>query len=238
MAPSTDLSAQPVFRMAGVRRGFIAAQPLGVGALLYGVIFGVMASEYGLSLLDGLLMSGFVYSATGQMAALQTWKSAGLVLPLMLAILIINARYLLYSASVQPWLSACATRSQALATLMLLGDSTWVMSMREYQAGYRDAGFLLGSGLAQFTPWMLGTLVGQIFGGILANPHSLGVDFMLPAFAAALLVGSWRGKQDVAAVALAAVCAAALHHLFPGNAWYIVGAGIATGVLAAIRHVD
>lgn len=224
--------------MAGVRRGFVAAQPLGFGALLYGVIFGVMASEYGLSLLDGLLMSGLVYSATGQMAALQAWKPAGLVLPLTITILIINARYLLYSASVQPWLSACATRPQALATLMLLGDSTWVLSMREYQAGYRDAGFMLGSGLAQFAPWMLGTLAGQVFGGVLAQPHSLGVDFMLPAFAAALLVGNWRGKQDIAAVAIAAACALALHHWFPGKAWYIVGAGIATGVLAAVRHVE
>ena len=36
--------------------------------------------------------------------------------------------------------------------------------MREYHAGYRDAGFLFGSGVATALPWILGTLGGHLLG--------------------------------------------------------------------------
>lgn len=237
-AQSPDPHGPAVFSMAGIRKGFLVAQPLGFAALLSGIVFGVMASEVGLGLLDGLLMSGFIYSATGQMVALESLKSAAMLLPLAMAIFIINARYLIYSAAVQPWLAACATRPQTLATLLLLGDSTWALSMREYRAGYRDAGFMLGSGLAQFVPWLAGTFTGQLFGNFLTDPASLGLDFMLTAFAGALLVGGWRGPRDFLPLVAASICAWALYRWLPGTGWYIVGGGIASGALAACRRDD
>ena len=148
-------TAPTTFTRAGVRRGFIVSQPLTPGVLLYGMVFGVLASE------RSLLMSAFVYSGSAQLAALQGWARPAHVAPLVATILVMNARYLLYSAAMRPWLGD-VRRSQAWVTLFVLGDGNWALSMKEYHAGYRDAGFVFGSGIAMFMPWLLGTLAGYL----------------------------------------------------------------------------
>ncbi|MCY7317995.1 MAG: AzlC family ABC transporter permease [Ramlibacter sp.] len=231
-------AAAGLFTAAGVRRGFLLAQPLTPGTLLYGMVFGVLASERGLAWLQALLMSVFVYSGSAQLAVLQSWSQSPLILPLILpmvaTVLVINARYVLYGASVQPWLVQ-ATRGQALGTLFLLGDGNWALAMREYQTGYRDAGFVLGSGLATFAPWIAGTLLGFFLGNILPHPATFGLDFMLVAFAAAIGISVWPGRAGVAPAVAAAVVALVLPRLLPGG-WAIVGAGLAAGAVGAWRH--
>ncbi|AEG92892.1 AzlC family ABC transporter permease [Ramlibacter tataouinensis] len=229
------MTAAPVsFTRAGVWRGFVLAQPLAPGVALYGLVFGVLAGERGLSWLQALLMSVFVYSGSAQLAALEVWASASGLAALLLTILAINARYVLYGAALQPWL-APLPRRHALGSLFLLGDGSWVLSMREWERGERDAGFVLGSGLAGLLPWLGGTVAGHLLTSGLPDPRAWGLDFMLPAFAAAIAISVWRGRGDLAVLAVAGVTALLLHRLVPGG-WYIVGAGLAAGAMGAWRH--
>src|SRR5687767_7231491 len=84
------------FTFAGVRRGLLLGQPLAPGAFLYGVIFGVLASERGLAWFEAALMSLLVYSGSAQLAALQGWSSSPAIAPLVATVLLVNARYVLY----------------------------------------------------------------------------------------------------------------------------------------------
>ncbi|WP_298932652.1 AzlC family ABC transporter permease [uncultured Ramlibacter sp.] len=222
------------FTRAGIRRGFLMAQPLAPGTALYGVVFGVLASERGLSVLQAMVMSAFVYSGSAQLAALQGWTASAAILPLVFTVLVINARYVLFGAAIQPWLVQ-ATPRQAYGSLFFLGDGSWALAMREYHAGYRDAGFVFGSGVAMFIPWVGGTLVGHLLAKSVPNPAALGLDFMLVAFAAAIGISLWRGKSDLWPAAAAVAVAISMHALLPGG-WYIVGAGVAAGIVGALRH--
>ncbi|TFZ08554.1 AzlC family ABC transporter permease [Ramlibacter humi] len=229
------MSSAPVtFTREGVWRGFLLAQPLAPGVALYALVFGALAGERGLSWLQAVLMSVFVYSGSAQLAALQVWSSEASVLPLIVTILAINARYVLYGASIQPWLSQ-AQRRHAYASLFVLGDGSWALAMREHAAGYRDAGFIFGSGLAGFLPWIGGTLVGQLLASRMPDPRAWGLDFMLPAFAAAIGISLWRGKADWAPLACAVAVALPLQLLAPSG-WTIVLAGLAAGIAGALRH--
>lgn len=233
----TEEPASPAdvsFTRAGFWRGFVMAQPLAPGVGIYAVVFGMLASERGRSLLESLLMSIFVYSGTAQLAVLQSWTTDALVLPLVATVLVMNARYVLYGAAIQPWL-ARVTRTQALGSLFFMGDGNWVLAMREYHAGYRDAGFVFGSGVATFAPWLVGTVVGYVLGSTVPDPATLGLDFMLVAFAAAIGVAMWKSKADLWPVCAAALVAWVLHRTVPGG-WYIVGAGLAGGLMGALRH--
>ena len=229
----TPESATP-FSGAGVRRGLLQAQPLAPGVLLYAIVFGVLASERGLGWLQATLMSVLVYSGSAQLAVLQGWSQSPLIAPLVATVLVMNARYVLYGAAIQPWL-AQATPRQALGTLFFLGDANWALSMRRYQSGEHDAGFILGSGLAMFLPWVGGTLLGFFLGNVVPAPATVGLDFMLVAFAAAIGISVWPGRAGVAPAAAAAVVALALHKLIPGG-WAIVGAGLAAGLMGAWRN--
>ncbi len=222
------------FTRAGVRRGFLMAQPLSPGVFLYGMVFGVLASERGLSALQALMMSVLVYSGSAQLAALQVWSSSAAVMPLLATVLMMNARYVLYGAAIQPWLSQ-ARPGQSAASLYLLGDGSWALAMRQYHDGYRDAGFILGSGLAGFLPWVLGTLAGHLLADAVPDPAAWGLDFMLVAFAAAIGISLWRGRSDLAPVAAAAAVGWLFHRFVPG-AWYIVAAGLAAGLVGAVRR--
>lgn len=225
---------QTCFTAAGVRRGFFMAQPLAPGVLIYGLVFGVLASQKGLDWLEAVVMSTLLYSGSAQMAALQGWTRTALILPLVITILVMNARYVLYSASLQPWLSG-VSRPQAYTTLFFLGDGNWALAMKEYDGGYRDAGFVLGSGIAMFAPWVLGTLGGHVLAGSVPDPRAYGLDFMLVAFAAAIGFSVWRGKPDVSPAVAAAITAFVMYRYVPGG-WYIVGAGLAGGIAGALRH--
>jgi 4-azaleucine resistance transporter AzlC len=229
-------TALPTFTRAGVRHGFVVAQPMAASVLLYGAVFGVLAGEAGLTVLEALLMSALVYSGSAQLAALEIGVSAALLPPLLLAVLLLNARYLLYGAALRPWLRDM-TSTQAYATLFFNGDGSWALSMKSYTDGNRDAGFVFGSGVAMYLPWSLGTLVGHLLASWVPDPRALGLDFMLVAFAAAIGVGAWRGRADWWP-ALAAMLAALLFHRLLPNGWHIVGAGLAGALVGAWQHRD
>jgi 4-azaleucine resistance transporter AzlC len=222
------------FTPQGVWRGFVAAQVLTPGVVFYALVFGVVASEKGLSALQAVLMSAAVYSGSAQLAALQGWTPAAVITPLVVTIIVLNARYVLYGAAIYPWLSR-ARPVQAYGSLFFLGDSSWALAMREYEAGYRDAGYVFGSGVAMFLPWVLGTLAGHVLAREVPNPAMFGLDFVLVAFAAIIGMQMWRGKADVLPAVAAAAAALALYKLLPGG-WYIVGAGLAGGLVGAWRH--
>lgn len=225
----------------GVKRGFLRAQPMSVGVFVYGIAFGLLAREAGFLLAEALATSAFVYSGSAQLAAASAVMVTGIdgggvtgIGAIVAAILLLNARYLLYSAAMWPWLSKTSARV-AYPSLFVLGDGNWVLSMAAYNAGERDAGFVLGSGLASFLPWLLGTLAGASVGALLADPKSLGLDFLLVAFSAAMGIGMARARVPWANVLSAALAALIVDRLAPGG-WTIVAAGLAGGCAAFFAH--
>ena len=235
LATAEILSAPP-FTRRGIRHGFLRAQPLAWSVLLYGMMFGVLASSAALSALESLLMSALVYSGSAQMAALQGWSGAPQILPIVVTILIMNARYILYGAALRPWLGGLDA-PRAYLSLFLLGDGNWALAMKERDAGDDDAGFLLGSGLVMFIGWTVGTLIGHLLGSLVARPELFGVDFLLTAFSAALMMGMFRGRRDLWP-AIAAIFIAIAAAQFLGSGWVIVLSGLGAALIGYMTHVD
>jgi predicted branched-subunit amino acid permease len=103
--------------------------------------------------------------------------------------------------------------------------------MKAEREGERDAGFVLGSGAAMFVPWLGGTLIGMTAGGFAADPRSLGLDFMLIAFSAALGFGLLKGRSDIAVLA-AAIAGAVAADRFLGAGYAVIAAAAAGGSAA------
>jgi len=226
----------PPFTLPGIRRGFLMAQPLAPGIIVYALVFGVLAAEAKLSTLEAVLMSAGIYSGSAQIAALQSWSGAGHILPVVLAIIMMNARYILYGAALRPWMGNLSA-VQAYPSLFFLGDANWAMSLKEEAAGNDDAGFVLGSGLAMFIPWCLGTLGGHLGGRLVSDPAALGLDFMLVAFSAAMALAMWKGRSDLLPAIIAAAVAIGLGLVLSGG-WVIVAAGLASATVGYVAHVD
>ena len=223
---------------AGIARGARAGQPLAVATFIYGIAFGLMAQQISLSLVEASLMSAFVFSGTAQLATLGILSEAGGaggvgVAAIAATVLVMNARYILFSAALRPWLSGLSP-GRVYGTLFFLGDGNWLLSMKAHDAGEQDAGFLLGSGVLIFAGWTAGTALGVTTGAIAPDPRVLGLDFLLVAFAGAMMLAMTKARADflvIAAGALAAIAVGALASF----GWAIVAAGLAGGAVAYLR---
>lgn len=224
------------FSTAGLRRGYIAAQPLALGVFIYGVTFGLLARNAGLSILEAMLMSATAYSGSAQTATVSGMAAGAGIGASVVTILMLNARYLLYGAALRPWLGR-ATGTQAYSSLYFLGDGNWVLSMKAHANGESDAAFVLGSGVAMFVPWVGGTLLGSIANEWVADPKVFGLDFLLVAFCAAMGAGLVKSRHDLLPAGVAVVVALAVDRLAPGG-WTIVAAGLAGAVTAFARKED
>jgi 4-azaleucine resistance transporter AzlC len=217
------------FTAAGVRAGLRGAVAASLGSVSYGVIFGALASNVGLSIGESLLMSGFVFTGAGQFAALDLWASPPPYLTIWLTTALVSLRLLVLGATLRPWLAPLRP-IQVYGTLATLIDQSWAVGMIEYRAGRRDAGFLLGNSLMILAAWVVGTAAGFLLGDLAANAASFGLDFAATAIFVALIAGMWRSRHDVVPWLTAAVAAIITHQLVDGP-WYVI-TGACAGVLA------
>ena len=192
-----------------------------------------MAREANVSALEATLMSLLVYSGTAQAATIGGFATGAGIVAAMATVFMLNARYLLYGASLQPWL-AQVSPSQAYATLYFLGDANWAMATKAHAEGERDAAYIFGSGVSMFLPWAVGTALGGAVGGWIADPRMLGIDFLLVAFCFAMAIGLFKSRADLAPAIAAVVVAVLLDRIAPSG-WTLVAAGLAGGLTAWLR---
>lgn len=229
------------FTRAGFGRGFRRGNAFALGVFAYGLAFGLVADQAGFTPLQAFLFSLVVYSGSAQMATLSilaagTSLTASILWSVVALILVMNARYVLFGATLRPWLGQVSPL-KAYSTLYILGDGNWLMSLNAYENGERDAGFVLGSAMSPCLAWLAGTAAGSVMGGYAPNPRVLGLDFMLIAFSAAMMIGMFKQKSDWGVMAIAVVAALSVAWL-GSPAWAPVIAGIAGGLFAWMRFSE
>ncbi len=223
------------FTFDGMARGGRAAILLAATSVVYGIAFGLVANQAGLAVLDAALMSFFIFSGTAQLAAVAAIAAGGAsFVSVAAAIAVMNARYIIFGASLRSWL-ADLTPLKAYGTLFFLVDGSWLLAMKARAGGERDAGFLFGASVTMLTGWMAGTFVGSLLGSAILSPQALGVDFMLSGFAAAMMVAMTRRVIDVGPIAVGAIAALVVAE-FASFGWAVVAAGIAGGIFTGLTH--
>jgi len=213
--------------------GVTASTMMTVGAVAWGVAVGVLAQQKGLGFIESMAMSLLAYSGTAQMITLQLWQDPLPWLGIFIAALAINVRYILLSAALRPWLASLPA-GQVYGTLAVLGDSNWGLAMRRFLDGRRDAAFLLGSGIALYLGWAVGTAIGTLAGTAIASPQRYGFDFFLPAFCATWTVAFWRGGGRLSEFGIAALVALLVQHYVDGP-WYIAAGALAGSLVGFVR---
>lgn len=202
------------------------------GVAVFGMAFGTLASQKGLTLFEALLMSGVVFAGVSQFAAVEIWSSAItplLVLTLAFSTFVINLRMLLIGGSMQPWIGT-APRRHVYPSLYLITDSNWVASLRYRREGGADIGFLFGGGAITWLTFVPATGIGQVFGSLLTDPKPYGIDLILPLYFVALLSPMFETLRRSLPWAVAGAVAVAVQHFVPGF-WYII-AGALAGAIA------
>ena len=87
-----------------IRQGLLQTAPLAASVFTYGLVFGALSRQAGLSTLQALLMSALVYAGSAQFLALGMLTTGATALPVIISTLIVNLRHLLMGASLAPYL--------------------------------------------------------------------------------------------------------------------------------------
>ena len=207
--------------------------PVAISIAAYGVVWGVLAGQAGMSVAEVALMSGLVFAGASQFVALDMWHPGSLpILSIIVATAIVNLRVLLMSATLRP-LVGHLPLPLALGAMFFVSDEQWAMTMAEVQKGKGSVAFLLGTGVLSWFSWTLSTLCGRVLGAFIDDPKTYGLDFAFTATFLALLLGMWRGKGDLVPWLVGALVAIAASQLIAGN-WYIIIGGLAGSLAGAV----
>ncbi|MBD1996345.1 AzlC family ABC transporter permease [Leptolyngbya sp. FACHB-541] len=230
------MEASVTFDRAGLVAGIRQTIPIAIGIFAYGLVFGALSCQAGMSLGEALFMSSFVFAGASQFIAVELWQTPLPAITIIFTTLVINLRHILMGAALSPWFSRLGPW-QAYGALFFLSDESWALTMGEFSKGHLNGAFLIGSGIVAFIAWTGSTLLGQTVGAALDDPAQWGLDFAFTAVFIALLVTLWRGKSDFLPWVVAAIVAIASSHWLPGN-WYILSGGIIGSFVGALRHAD
>jgi branched chain amino acid efflux pump len=181
--------------------------PLLIGVIPFGMIYGALAVNAGLSNAAAQMMSSIVFAGSAQFITAQLMHETAPAFVIVLTIAVVNLRHMLYSASMAPYIAALSTRWKAVLSY-LLTDEAYAPTILHYEKyGRTPFGhwFWLGAGCTLWLFWQLSTAVGIFLGA--AIPASWSLDFALPLTFIAMVVPVLRDRPAIAAAVSAGAVA-------------------------------
>lgn len=216
------------------RLGFVKTLPLALGCLPFGLAYGVVAIQAGLTVAETMLMSLVVFAGASQFMAV-VMIQAGAGIPLVIAsTFLVNLRHLVMGLSISPYLSQATPWWQRIVAFAMT-DESYITSVTHYRDQAEEQGnpsFLLGAGAAIYLFWGTASLVGALAGHSISDPLKWGLDFAMPATFLTMLLPQIVSRRLAAVVMVSATVATAAYVLVPGK-WYIILA-VVTATLTGI----
>ncbi len=225
----------------GARRDVLSGArttaPILLGVVPFGLVAGVTAVEAGLSPLQAVGMSVVVFAGASQLAAIELLGRTAPATVVVVTALVINLRFVMYSASLAPYLRRLGAPARWVSAYVLT-DQAYAVSLAEFRSTAPDERsrlwYYLGSALSLWVTWQVATAVGAVAGA--AVPPGLSLEFAVPLTFLALLVPAIEDRNTgvVAAVSGGVGVAAAT---LPFDLGLVTAAvvGIALGVVLDVR---
>jgi predicted branched-subunit amino acid permease len=222
--------------LAGLRSGLVVSVSSGP----FAVLFGALAVDNGLSVAEAGLMSASVFGGASQLVGIELFGQFVPAWLIVLAVLAVNFRHVLYSASVAPIFERYPPVGRFLA-LFLLTDPQYADTMRRHEQGKSTSfGWYMTFGLVVYAVWVTLSVAGAFFGGLLGDPQTFALDVLLPVYFLGLVVGFRRRANFYPIVMASAVGSVAAYYMV-GSPWHVsIGAicGIALAVLLPPRKPE
>ena len=219
------------------KRGLLDELPLQIGIIPFGLVYGILGVESGMSILETCLLSVILFGGASQIVFAQLVASATPAGVILASVSTINLRHLLYGLSVASYLKSLPLRWRILLAYILT-DEAYAMSIIRFRGGPKSDFLhyhLLGTGLLLFIVWQVSTISGAFLGT--AVPASLQLGFAVPLSFIAVLAPVIKRRAEIFAALSAGITALILHDMV-WNLWLICAAiiGIATGW--AVSYLD
>lgn len=203
--------------------------PVLLGNMPFALVFGATAVAVGLTTAQTLGSSVFIFGGAAQLAAVQVLDRGAPAVVVLLTALVVNARHVMYSASIAPYFRRFSRR-QRWGYAYLLTDPAYALSITEFHDRTEtDARrwYYLGVAVPLWVNWQIWTVAGVLLGASL--PAWLQVDFVVPLIFLSLLVPTIEDRATgVTAAAAGAIAVVGVG--LPYQLGLLAGALVGTAV--------
>lgn len=231
MTQPRDMSPRQAF-WAGLRIG----APFIIVVGPFGAVFGVVATEAGLDILQTLIFSVAVIAGAAQLTAIELMVQEAPVAIVLLTALAVNLRMAMYSASLAPHLGAAPVWQRALMSYLMV-DQAYAVGFQQFEkhpdmSVGAKVGYYLGAVCLLCPTWYIATLIGALVGS--AIPPSIPVAFAVPIAFLALIGPMLRTMAHMVA-AFVSVAGALVFAFIPYDLGLMIAALLAMGAGALVE---
>jgi predicted branched-subunit amino acid permease len=214
--------------VAGAR----ASLPIIVAVLPFGLLFGALAVDNGLTVFETMLMSGAVFGGASQMVGIELFGQKIAPWLIVLSIFAVNFRHVLYSAAFGRRIADWPLIGKVLG-FFLLTDPQFAEAEARAERGQRVSfAWYMGMGAPLWLLWVVESGIGAYFGTLVPDPEAFGLDFLLPIYFLGLVMSFRKRPLWLPVVAVSAV-ASVLAYRLVGSPWHVT-IGALAGILVAV----
>lgn len=182
----------------------------------FAMLFGVIATETGLSTVQTFIFSIAVIAGAAQFAAVQLMADNAPVLIVVATALAVNLRMAMYSASIAPYLRGVAFWKRAAMSYILV-DQSYALGLTKFEtepdmSPPERVAYFTGTMMINMPLWYGSTLVGALVGSRIPPEYAL--DFAVPITFLALVGPMLKSAAHVMA-ALTSIIMALLLGFIP-----------------------
>lgn len=217
-------------------RGCRHALPFLIVVVPFAMLFGALATDAGLTMVEVITFSAVVFAGAAQFAALQLMQDQAPLLVILATSLTVNLRMVMYSIALSPHLGAAPLGIRATIAYFLV-DQSYVASIAEFErhpslSTPAKIAYFFGS-IAPIAPlWYLSTIAGARLGR--AIPPEYALDFAVPITFLAVIAPMIRTVPHIATTLVSIFGALALAKL-PFGTGLLVAAGLAMATGATLE---
>ena len=218
-------------RLKTLTTGIADVSPLMIPVVPFGIIFGVIGMELGLSPYMTFGMSVIIFGGASQIVLLQLFSGGASSLVAITSVGTVNSRHLLYGAVFSEYLSHLKLSWKVILSYVLI-DQAFAVSNTYFKKNKENEFkhyHLLGAGFTCWTVWQISTVLGIVLGSVI--PEELGLSFTISLTFLALLINDFRKFKNIIVMLVSGIVATIGFNTIPFQAYIIVAA--LSGLLVA-----
>lgn len=215
--------------LAGARRSI----PILISTAPFGLLYGAIAVDQGLTVWQASLMSLTIYAGASQLVGIDLFRDHAAPWIVILSIFIVNARHILYSAAVGRRIGHFTPLQQTVGFFFLIDPQYAETERQAEREGRVSFAWFMGLALPVYVLWNIESVLGAVFGKLIPNPQALGIDFLLPLYFFGLVMG-FRSRALWLPVVAVSALASVVALKTVGSPWHVSAGALAGVIFAAV----